>query len=226
MKKVLYFLCIPLLVFIISCTQEPSVSSPEPTPAPKPVDPPEPEPEPIPHNIEFRLNNGSWEEGYEPPATYNEGEELVLPGKDKLYRNSYAFDGWFDNPYFEGDELEKLPASLKEDITLYAKWVPNQTLSLANNYTPTLTLSTSNSNYSVTARMPDTCKSSTSEIYKYGFYIDDVCVTIQKSGNVSSSYNFTSYARSLTPGNHVIMVTVEIFDVRGSYSAAKEFTVQ
>lgn len=226
MKKVLYFLCIPLLVFIISCTQEPSVSSPEPTPAPKPVDPPEPEPEPIPHNIEFVLNSGSWEEGFEVPETYNEGEELILPGKESLYRNSYAFDGWFDNPSFEGDELVKIPLDLKEDITLYAKWVPNQTLSLENNYTPTLTLSTSNSNYSVTARMPDTCKSSTSEIYKYGFYIDDVCVTIQKSGNVSSSYNFTSYARSLTPGNHVIMVTVEIFDVRGSYSAAKEFTVQ
>lgn len=70
MKKVLYFLCIPLLVFIISCTQEPSVSGPEPTPAPKPVDPPEPEP--IPHNIEFVLNSGNWEDGFEvPDVNYN-----------------------------------------------------------------------------------------------------------------------------------------------------------
>lgn len=175
----------------------------------------------VTHAIEYELNSGEWVEGYTAPSTFSEGKLLSLPDSTKLSRAGMCFDGWYDNASLEGDALISVPSDKTEDIKLYAKWIPNQSVLLSNNYTPSLTLSA----YNVSARMPSSCLSSAEEIYKFGVYVDDVCLTVIKTGSVSASYNFSSYAGSLEPGSHVIMVTVEIFGVPGSYSASKEFSI-
>ena len=250
MKKVIYFLFAISLFVFIAC--EPNTGggssskpdpvpevTPEPTPTPTPQPQPEPEPEPQPepepepeppaiitHTIEYVLNGGSWIEDYTAPETYTEGKALTLPDASKITKTDMYLDGWYEDELFVEDAIESISANMKKDLVHYARWVPNHTLSLSNNYTPTVSCSISSSSYSVTARMPSNCKSVTEEIYKYGIYIDDVCVTMIKSGNTYCSYNFTEHTKSLTPGKHTIMVTVEIFDVNGSYSSSYDFTVQ
>lgn len=252
MKKVIYFLLVISLFLFIACEPNTGSSSssepdpvpeatPEPTPTPTPTPQPQPDPQPDPepdpepeppvivtHTIQYVLNGGSWIEDYTAPETYNEGQSLALPDASKI-NYYYTFDGWYDNSSYEGDSIETIPVTMKKDLVLYAKWIDNQTISLANNYTPTVTFTDNwggSTYFVVNAEMPSTCYSSEQEIYKYGIYIDDLCVTICKSGETSYGYDFTNYARSLTPGKHVVMVTVEIFDVPGSYSGSCEFTVE
>ena len=252
MKKVIYFLFAISLFVFIAC--EPNTgggssskpdpvpeATPEPTPTPTPQPQPEPEPEPQPepepepeppvivtHTIEYELSwYGDWIEDYEAPASYNEGQSFDLPDVTKLIvDNSVYFEGWYDNSGFEGDAVLSITADMKKDLKFYAKWVPKQTISLASDYTPTLSYTFQNGNYYVSAQMPSNCTSSSSEIYKYGFYVDNDCISMQKSQYTYCSYNFTNYAKTLAPGNHILVVTVEIFDVVGSYSESVEFTVQ
>ena len=181
----------------------------------------------VTHNIEYELNYGEWVEGYTAPLTFYEGETLTLPDSTKIFRSGMYFEGWFDNAEFQGQSIEVIPSDRCEDINLYAKWVPNQSISLSNDYTPSLTLYVGDtySDYSIYAQMPEHCLSSEEENYKFSVYIDDVCLTVIKTGYVAASYNLNSYVSSLEPGSHVIMVTVEIFGVPGSYSASKEFTI-
>ena len=182
------------------------------------------------HSISYYLNGGSWIDGFTPAYTYVEGNTVELPDSSKLYRVDYDFEGWYDNGAFQGEAIQTISTELKKDITVYAKWKysPSQSISLANNYTPTLTYNCYDygdgyKDYYIYAQMPDSCRSSEAEIYKYGFYIDDECICIQKSRYTYFNYYFTQYVKSLTPGRHVIMVTVEIFDVPGSYSSSIEF---
>ncbi len=37
--------------------------------------------------------------------------------------NTYKFDGWYLNADFSGSALTKLPESVNDNITLYAKWI-------------------------------------------------------------------------------------------------------
>lgn len=47
----------------------------------------------------------------------NMGVHLATPTK-----TNYTFLGWYDNPDFEGDPIEKINVVNPEDLTLYAKW--------------------------------------------------------------------------------------------------------
>ncbi len=223
MKKVITFLCLIALFLSFSCksyVNSDSPKEPEPTPEPEPSAPPA-----IYHKIEYDLNSGEWAENYFPPVRYKEGTEVILPDATKISRSDMYFEGWYDNFDFEGEPLTTISAEMKTDVSLCARWVAPQTISLENNYTPTITYNITQSNATVYAQMPSTCKSVTEEIYKYGIYIDDICVTVIKSGSTYCNYNFSNYVKSLTPGKHIIMVTVEIFDVPGSYSSTAEFEI-
>lgn len=46
------------------------------------------------------------------------------------YRNNFSFDGWYDNPDFNGNRIS-FPYNVTSDITLYAKWV-NQSSPITN----------------------------------------------------------------------------------------------
>ena len=39
-------------------------------------------------------------------------------------REGYTFDGWYDNPDFEGDAVTEVPLGSSGDKTFYAKWTP------------------------------------------------------------------------------------------------------
>ena len=51
-------------------------------------------------------------------------EDIIAPT-----RTGYTFDGWYDNPSFTGSKVEKV--CIKDNITLYAKWIKNCTVSFA-----------------------------------------------------------------------------------------------
>ena len=56
------------------------------------------------------------------PRSYEEGQEVVLP--ELALKNGLEFLGWFDNPEFSGNPIEKIAATEKGHKKFYAKWEP------------------------------------------------------------------------------------------------------
>ena len=54
--------------------------------------------------------------------THKTGTATVLPVNSK---EGYVFDGWYDNPEFDGSPITEIPAEHIGDIVLYAKWTKN-----------------------------------------------------------------------------------------------------
>ena len=54
--------------------------------------------------------------------THKTGTATVLPVNSK---EGYVFDGWYDNPEFDGSPITEVPAEHIGDIVLYAKWTKN-----------------------------------------------------------------------------------------------------
>ena len=52
--------------------------------------------------------------------THKTGTATVLPVNSK---EGYVFDGWYDNPEFDGSPITEVPAEHIGDIVLYAKWI-------------------------------------------------------------------------------------------------------
>ena len=50
------------------------------------------------------------------------GTATPLPVNSK---EGYVFDGWYDNPEFDGSPITEVPAEHIGDIVLYAKWTEN-----------------------------------------------------------------------------------------------------
>lgn len=68
---------------------------------------------------------GEWNEGYEVPVEYNNEEATQLPGAEKLFREGYTFQGWYDNEQFSGKPITEIPAGATDAVSLYARWEPN-----------------------------------------------------------------------------------------------------
>ena len=79
------------------------------------------------YTITYVLNDGSFEEGYEAPSSYEAGDTTQLPTADKLSRNGYRFEGWYDNPNFEGAPITEIGPEMRGDLVFYAKWSKNPT---------------------------------------------------------------------------------------------------
>jgi uncharacterized repeat protein (TIGR02543 family) len=54
--------------------------------------------------------------------THKTGTATPLPVNSK---DGYVFDGWYDNPEFDGSPITEVPAEHIGDIVLYAKWTEN-----------------------------------------------------------------------------------------------------
>lgn len=79
------------------------------------------------YTITYVLNDGSFEEGYKAPSSYEAGDTTQLPTADKLSRNGYRFEGWYDNPNFEGAPITEIGPEMRGDLVFYAKWSKNPT---------------------------------------------------------------------------------------------------
>lgn len=75
---------------------------------------------PILYNITYELNEGTWVDGfnYEKSYTIESAADLKLPSSDKIIRQGYVFDGWYDNTGYAIDSLDGRTG----DLTVYAKW--------------------------------------------------------------------------------------------------------
>lgn len=69
------------------------------------------------YNISYELNGGN--NSKDNPKSYGVNKTVTLKNPK---RTGYTFDGWYDNKSFTGDKIKEVK---KQDITLYAKWIPN-----------------------------------------------------------------------------------------------------
>jgi len=54
------------------------------------------------------------------PETYEIGQEVILPALE--LQNGLQFLGWYDNPEFTGDKIDKISSTDTGNKTFYAKW--------------------------------------------------------------------------------------------------------
>lgn len=78
---------------------------------------------PILYNITYELNEGTWADGfnYEKSYTIESAADLKLPSSDKIIREEFVFEGWYDNAEYSGTAITNL-AGRTGDLIFYAKW--------------------------------------------------------------------------------------------------------
>ena len=80
-------------------------------------------------NISYKDGNNNftnWKAGYTAPITYEEGTGVTLPTSDNVEKEGYIFAGWYDNEKFTGEPIDILDDSVRGNVVLYAKWVPER----------------------------------------------------------------------------------------------------
>ena len=75
--------------------------------------------EPIDFTLTYVLNDG--QNHHDNPTQFNALSDMVLKAPS---REGFIFEGWFDNPFFQGQPINHLPPGQIGDVTLYAKWAP------------------------------------------------------------------------------------------------------
>ncbi len=85
--------------------------------------------QPVMNAITYELNGGDWPEGFTPVTEVQNGssfeEPKTLPVKARNGATDYVFEGWFtseDNGATLSEEAFNFETSIREAITLYAKW--------------------------------------------------------------------------------------------------------
>jgi len=73
------------------------------------------------YQISYTLNGGALADGT--TLSYTVEDDLVT--FKSPVREGHTFNGWFDNPAFEGDPLVAINPNRMSNITLYAKWTVN-----------------------------------------------------------------------------------------------------
>lgn len=78
--------------------------------------------EAITYSIEYKLNEGTWADTFIPIESYTieSAADLVLPTSNKIIRQGFVFDGWYDNPEYTY-AIDSL-VGRTGDLTVYAKW--------------------------------------------------------------------------------------------------------
>ena len=76
--------------------------------------------EAITYFIDYELNGGTWVDTfcYEGLYTIESAVDFRLPSSDKIIREGYVFEGWYDNTGYAIDSL----VGRTGDLILYAKW--------------------------------------------------------------------------------------------------------
>ena len=77
----------------------------------------------INYSIKYELNGGTWADGfnYEETYTIESAADLVLPTSNKIIRQEFVFEGWYDNAEYSGTAITNL-AGRTGDLIFYAKW--------------------------------------------------------------------------------------------------------
>ncbi|MCQ2592030.1 MAG: SUMF1/EgtB/PvdO family nonheme iron enzyme [Treponema sp.] len=85
---------------------------------------------PVIYTITYYLNGG--ENASENPNSYTvENKTTVLA---EPIKEGYYFDGWYVTEDFSGDEIEKIESGSYGNITLYAKWLKECTVTYVSDY--------------------------------------------------------------------------------------------
>ena len=76
----------------------------------------------INYSIKYELNDGTWEDNFIPIESYTieSAADLKLPSSDKIIRQEFVFEGWYDNSEYTY-AIDSL-VGRTGDLTLYAKW--------------------------------------------------------------------------------------------------------
>ena len=69
------------------------------------------------YEIDYHLDGGSFKNEYPTVYHYNEETYLVEPEKE-----GYAFEGWYSNSSFTGEQIYSISSTSEGEISLYAKW--------------------------------------------------------------------------------------------------------
>lgn len=73
-----------------------------------------------------KAEDETWEKDFDKTTKVPIPNSDSMLGKVEILnptRAGYEFDGWYDNPEFNGNSIRNLNTSEPEDIVLYAKWV-------------------------------------------------------------------------------------------------------
>ncbi|MDE6598338.1 MAG: InlB B-repeat-containing protein [Clostridia bacterium] len=100
------------------------------------------------NSVKLNLNGGSVESTL---TTYTPGQETTLP---EPTREHYTFEGWYASANFEGEAVEKIPATAEGKITYWAKWTPEVYTVTLNANGGTVANSITEYTYGVGATLP------------------------------------------------------------------------
>ncbi len=82
---------------------------------------------PVQYKITYILNGGSAKN----PTSYTIEDTVTL---EKAKRRGYAFSGWYYDESFSGDKVTVISLGTTEDITLYARWLKECTVTYKTNH--------------------------------------------------------------------------------------------
>ncbi len=76
----------------------------------------------INYTINWVVNGGSWQDGSQPPMTYNVEDNTIDINDYIISKHYYDFNGWYEEEDFTGDIRTTIEKGTTGNITLYAKW--------------------------------------------------------------------------------------------------------
>ena len=82
----------------------------------------------ITYSITYETNGGTLAAGKSNPEVYINDGALTYPTDSEITRSGYKFAGWYLNSDFSGERQYTKAAGVKENITLYAKWLQQYTI--------------------------------------------------------------------------------------------------
>ena len=87
----------------------------------------------VKYNLSYETNGGQIDDGFELVTECEiSSENIALPGAEHVTREFHVFDGWYDNPEFNGSVIEFVPAgSCIANKMLYAKWLKTMEVTYA-----------------------------------------------------------------------------------------------
>ena len=78
----------------------------------------------IEYTVAYNLNGGTVAETLDTARLYHEAMQLPnnTTNPNNVTKNGFTFGGWYDNPAFNGQSYDNIPANTAENKQFYAKW--------------------------------------------------------------------------------------------------------
>ena len=77
------------------------------------------------YTISYNLNAGNWVDGFIKTEYRNGNKKIVLPTAEKIIRDGYKFDGWYDD---DNNKITEIASDTMENIYVTAKWLQLYTI--------------------------------------------------------------------------------------------------